>query len=283
MGKAPARSGPWHATELTLRWASGLALGVVALALTVLGGVAFDLFWLAAGLAVLIEWLRMTKVEAGALPVLLPAALAVLGLARLAGVPPPGLATLAAGGVALAAALAGARAARLWAALGFLYAAVIVIVPPEVRARAELGLVAVLWMFAVVWSTDVVAYFVGRAVGGPKLWPRVSPKKTWSGGIGGLAAGVAAGLLVALVADARLGVAPASLGSVALLSALASVASQAGDFGESALKRFFDVKDSSRLIPGHGGVMDRLDGFWAVSLLMGLILAASALAGGPIP
>jgi phosphatidate cytidylyltransferase len=141
-----------------------------------------------------------------------------------------------------------------------------------VREHPNLGLSGLLWMFAVVWATDIVAYFTGRSLGGPKLWPRVSPKKTWSGFLGGVTAAAIAGFLVAWSVQ-RLGVMPPfSLRNVIMLSIVASVASQLGDLGESALKRHCDVKDSSHLIPGHGGVMDRLDGFWAVALILGMVL-----------
>jgi phosphatidate cytidylyltransferase len=126
--------------------------------------------------------------------------------------------------------------------------------------------------------TDIAAYFTGRRLGGPKLWPRVSPKKTWSGFTGGLVAGTAAGLLVLQVAKAAGWTAPAGFVTVAAASVVASVASQLGDLAESALKRGFEVKDSSHLIPGHGGVMDRLDGFWAVALLFGAGFAVAYLA-----
>lgn len=163
-----------------------------------------------------------------------------------------------------------------WMAAGLAYAAVIAIVPPLVREHPQLGIVGILWMFAVVWFTDIVAYFTGRSLGGPKLWPSVSPKKTWSGFVGGLAAAVVAGAAVALIAR-RLGWdPPVPIFVVILLSALASVLSQGGDLAESALKRRFGTKDSGHLIPGHGGVMDRLDGFWAVAALMGLVLAAAS-------
>ena len=160
---------------------------------------------------------------------------------------------------------------------GFACASVIVVVPPLVRDQPALGLAGLLWMFAVVWTTDIAAYFTGRRFGGPKLWPHVSPRKTWSGFAGGLLAGTAAGLLAAIAAT-RLGWDPiVSPAVVVLFSAAASFISQLGDLGESALKRAFDVKDSGHLIPGHGGVMDRLDGFWSVSLLVGLLLASRHL------
>jgi phosphatidate cytidylyltransferase len=156
---------------------------------------------------------------------------------------------------------------------------VIATVPFVVRDDPRLAVVGVLWMFATVWVTDVAAYFVGRAVGGPKLWPRVSPKKTWSGFLGGVAAGTAAGVAVAAV-GARYGTqVPAPLWLVGLISALAASVGQLGDLAESALKRTYEVKDSGRLIPGHGGLMGRLDAFWAVCALVGVVLGALRLAG----
>jgi phosphatidate cytidylyltransferase len=136
-----------------------------------------------------------------------------------------------------------------------------------VRNLPQIGLAGVLWMFAVVWATDIGGYFAGRAFGGRKLWPRVSPKKTWSGFAGGTLAGIVAGCIVAAMFRVGLGV-----GWIIVLTALASMAGQAGDLGESVLKRRFGAKDSGHLIPGHGGLMDRLDAFWAVSLLCGLVM-----------
>jgi phosphatidate cytidylyltransferase len=108
----------------------------------------------------------------------------------------------------------------------------------------------------VVWVTDIGGYFAGRGIGGPKLWPRVSPKKTWAGAIGGFAAS-----LVVAVGFAVLGLGKTS--ALLFLAALFSIVSQLGDLFESAVKRRFGVKDSSQLIPGHGGLLDRLDGLVA--------------------
>jgi phosphatidate cytidylyltransferase len=116
--------------------------------------------------------------------------------------------------------------------------------------------------------TDICAYGAGRALGGPLLWPRVSPNKTWAGAVGGLAGGIAAGVLVAYAS--RIG----NLQAVAIVALVLSVLSQAGDLLESAVKRRFGAKDSSRLIPGHGGLMDRLDGFLVAAfaaLLIGIL------------
>ena len=133
------------------------------------------------------------------------------------------------------------------------------------RNDPTLGFAAILFVFAVVWLSDIVAYFAGRAIGGPKLMPRVSPKKTWSGAIGGTAGGVIGGVLVARY----FGI--ANLGSAAAVAFVLSLISQAGDLLESAIKRRFNTKDASQLIPGHGGLMDRLDGFVTAALAAVLI------------
>ena len=116
-------------------------------------------------------------------------------------------------------------------------------------------------VFAIVWTTDVLGYFAGRAFGGPKLWPAVSPKKTWSGAI----AGTVGAVVVALLVAAQFG----SFDRIAIIAValLLSIMAQAGDLFESWVKRRFDAKDSSHIIPGHGGVMDRLDGFWAAAVV----------------
>lgn len=271
---APPRQG---SSELGLRVASALAMGAAALLVTYQGGWIFALFWLAAAEAILFEWLAMTKCEPQLrLQLLLGTILAALAL--LVPFRDVGLLGIVAACVLAAGAIAfGPRRPRdrRWAAVGLAYAAVIAIVPPMVREHPQLGLVGILWMFAVVWASDIAAYFTGRRLGGPKLLPRVSPKKTWSGFLGGLVAGIAAGVLVVVLAEKLGPASPVDLVTVGVISAVASVLGQLGDLAESALKRRFGVKDSSHLIPGHGGVMDRLDAFWAVSALMGLILAGA--------
>jgi phosphatidate cytidylyltransferase len=266
------------ASELGVRLLSGLVLAAAALLAAVHGGWPFALFWLLAGIAVAAEWTAVTRLEpSGPIRAVTGVGLTVLTGAALLGAGAAWAVLASVGGAVLLLAFGGGRHDRLWAVAGFAAAAVIVVVPPAMRNHPEFGLAGLLWMFAVVWTTDIAAYFTGRRLGGPKLWPRVSPKKTWSGFGGGLLAGTVAGVLTASVAT-RLGWSPvASPGLVAFLSAGASVVSQLGDLAESALKRHFEVKDSGRLIPGHGGVMDRIDGFWAVSLLVGLLLAFRSL------
>jgi phosphatidate cytidylyltransferase len=276
---SPPVAKPGLSKELTNRIASAIVLIPLALATAYWGGWAFASFWLVAGMAMMVEWTNMTRIE----PLRPVQVIYGMGLTALTGL----FLTGAGFGISTATALAFLAAGilvtrgssrRLWGGLGFAYAAIIVLVPPIVRDHPDLGLVGLIWMFAVVWATDIAAYFTGRALGGPKLWPLVSPKKTWSGFFGGLFAGALAGFLVAWGAR-RLGwVSPFGLSGVIGLSLIASVASQLGDLGESALKRHCDVKDSSHLIPGHGGVMDRLDGFWAVSLILGVVLLIIRLA-----
>jgi phosphatidate cytidylyltransferase len=152
-----------------------------------------------------------------------------------------------------------------WVLVGALYAIALFIAPVVLRADAQLGMVAIFLMFAIVWTTDIAGYFAGRAIGGPKLAPSISPKKTWSGAIAGLAVAV----LIVMLATRFI---PQAKFSVLItLTILLSIVSQAGDLAESALKRRFDAKDASQIIPGHGGVMDRLDGFWAAALCAAII------------
>jgi phosphatidate cytidylyltransferase len=144
------------------------------------------------------------------------------------------------------------------------------------RDDAEYGFVAIILLYAVVWSTDIAAYFVGRAVGGPKLLPQVSPKKTWSGAVGGTLAAV---IVVVIVAKAAGLTAVAAIG---LIAVALSIVAQVGDLFESFLKRRFGAKDSGHLIPGHGGLMDRLDGFVTVAvfaLLIGLLRGGTEMPG----
>jgi phosphatidate cytidylyltransferase len=152
-----------------------------------------------------------------------------------------------------------------WSAAGVYYAGFPAIALIWLRSDASSGWHAILFLFLVVWTTDSAAYVFGRLIGGAKLAPRISPKKTWAGLIGGVACAAAASLAFAQMVNAP------GLPLAAVGAALALVA-QLGDLAESALKRLFGFKDSSGLIPGHGGVLDRLDGLVAASI------AAAALA-----
>ena len=146
---------------------------------------------------------------------------------------------------------------------GIVYIGVPVAALIWLRGLTPYGRDLVLALFAVVWATDTGAFFVGRILGGPKLAPRISPNKTWSGAIGGLAAGVLAAIAVDILSGWL------NLGSAIALALLVAVVAEVGDLVESMLKRRFKVKDAGALIPGHGGALDRLDS---------MLLAAPALA-----
>jgi phosphatidate cytidylyltransferase len=141
-----------------------------------------------------------------------------------------------------------------WIGLGFVYALAAFAASIVVRLDSVWGFTALMFILLVVWMTDIGGYFAGRGIGGPKLWPRVSPKKTWAGAIGGfvLSLAVAAGF-----AANGFG----KLMPLLVIAAVLTVLSQLGDLFESAVKRKFGVKDSGQIIPGHGGLLDRLDGY----------------------
>jgi len=136
------------------------------------------------------------------------------------------------------------------------------------RGDAESGRATVLFIILVVWASDIGAYLAGRLIGGPKLAPRISPGKTWSGAVGGLAAAVAVGLAVANLEPDGVPV------SAMLVAGCLGIASQLGDLLESGLKRRFGVKDSGRLIPGHGGLLDRLDGVLLAAPVAAVVILA---------
>lgn len=167
-------------------------------------------------------------------------------------------------GAAVVAWLTSAETSRL-SAIGVFYVGLPAVILLWLRQDRVSGFDAIIFLFLVVWTTDTMAYVAGRSIGGPKLWPQVSPNKTWSGFLGGLFAAMAISALFAAFVP---GGSPLRL---ALLGGALSLVSQGGDLAESALKRGFGVKDASHLIPGHGGLMDRLDGFVTASIAAGII------------
>lgn len=261
------------ASELRLRVLSALVLAAIVLSVTLLGGPVFRLVWVLVAGVVAYEWLAIVGARnpiAGGVGAVLAGF--ALGFAPLSD---PALA-----GVSAVLAFAGAVTTtrvedrRALEACGVAYALCFALVTPALRQVPEIGLFLIGWTFAVVWFTDIAAYFTGRALGGPKLMPSVSPKKTWSGALGGALAGTAGGMAVWALMPATAGL---GFGVVLAISLTASVVSQAGDLFESAIKRRFGTKDSSRLIPGHGGFLDRLDGYWAVLVFAGMLLYLARL------
>jgi phosphatidate cytidylyltransferase len=255
---APAAVAEQGSRNFLTRVMAALVLAPLAIAAAYAGG------WLWAALVTLatvglyVEWLtvvgearRMRVVVAGAV------ALALAGFCLAVGHVDAALLVLALG-LAAVALLAPER--RIWVATGFGYAAAAEMASVLVRLDRIYGFAALMLVLLVVWVTDIGGYFAGRGIGGPKLWPRVSPKKTWAGAIGGFAASLA-------VAGGFAAFGLSKTGPLLLLSAVLSMASQLGDLFESAVKRRFGVKDSSHIIPGHGGLLDRLDGFVAAVVL----------------
>ncbi len=254
------------AGDLRNRVASAIVMVVLAIAAVAIGGWTFVVFW--AGAAIVIYWEWNSMVSDGAKAPLAVAAAALLAAAAAAGAGRLGIAVgaVAAGAVAVAA-LGPPRPA--WRAAGVLYAGILGLATAGLRRDPQFGAAALYFLFAVVWATDILGYFVGRMVGGPRLAVRISPKKTWSGAAGGAAGAVAAGVGFAALSGYSM------VGSAAMAVVL-SLVSQGGDLLESAIKRRFGVKDTSHVIPGHGGLMDRLDGFIAaagVALLIGMVRA----------
>lgn len=251
-------------SNLVLRIVSSLVLAPVAIAAAWFGGVVFVAFWTIAAVIVLWEWQtlvcghdRNSVLAVGAAALIGAAAVLIVGWFGIA------IALVALGGFAIAA--LASRERRGWCVAGLVYAAAILIAPVLLRRDASFGFAAIMLLFVIVWLTDIAAYFAGRAIGGPKLMPRVSPKKTWSGAVGGTLAGVVGAVGVAHMSSV------ASLAAVAGVALVISVVSQGGDLLESAIKRRFNTKDASQLIPGHGGLMDRLDGFVAAAVAGALI------------
>jgi phosphatidate cytidylyltransferase len=255
---APAPIGEQGSRNLLLRVVAALVLAPAAIAIAYAGGAPWTLLVTLAAVGLYVEWLmivgtaRETRVVGSGV-----AALLIVGLCLAVGRIDASLLALAVGlaGVAL---LSPQR--RIWNATGFFYAAAAEIASILVRLDQVWGFVALILILLVVWVTDIGGYFAGRGIGGPKLWPRVSPKKTWAGAVGGFAASL-------VIAGGFAGFGLGKTGPLLLLGAVLSIASQLGDLLESAVKRHFGVKDSSQIIPGHGGLMDRLDGFVAAVVL----------------
>jgi phosphatidate cytidylyltransferase len=271
---APAGSAP-GSSNLVMRVVAALVLAPLALVLAYAGGWLWALLVTLASIGLFVEWLIVVGAGQVALSATGTVALAIMGFCAAFG---SLNVAIVVGVLGLAAIAFMARDRRVWAAAGFLYAMAALLASVLLRQDPVNGFAALIFVLLVVWASDIGGYFAGRAIGGPKLWPRVSPKKTWAGSLGGFVAslGVAAAFVLCGIGK------PVPL---AVLGAVLSVVSQLGDLFESAVKRKFGVKDSSHLIPGHGGLMDRLDGFvaaivaaWIFGFLRhGLHSAASGL------
>ena len=252
--------------DLTPRIVSGLVLAGVALAANWAGPITFAALVGIVALVMSWEWARVVRqpaLDTGLLAQLAAMPIPVAAVAL--GHPIAGLGALLVG-AAVVALLCRPRQPLL-SGLGVVYVGLPAMALIWLRNDAAYGQLAILFIYIIVWTTDTFAYTCGKLIGGPKLWPAISPMKTWAGTIGGVCFAALAGLVFACVIAH-----PAPFG-LALIGVLLSTAAQAGDLAESALKRTFAIKHASRLIPGHGGFLDRMDGIVAAAALAALLAA----------
>jgi phosphatidate cytidylyltransferase len=274
MSSQNAQSSPL--SNLQTRILSALALAALAILATWMGGLAFRSLIAIGGVLVFWEWQSITGYDKyGVLELAAPGAIAACAFMVMAGF--PALQSLVPAVFAMFFAIAAAvrRGVPFWFPAGVPYVLLPVLGLTALRGDTAGGLYAVVFLFAVVWGTDIFAYFGGRAFGGPKLVPLISPGKTWSGAVSGALAGIVAGVLVAAWAGAS------NLAMLAVMALALSVASQAGDLFESYLKRRFGLKDSGSMLPGHGGVMDRVDGLIGATVALYAICVISGYGTQP--
>lgn len=251
--------------DLGLRLLSAIVMAAVALIALEAGPVAFDVL-VAAGAAILAwEWTRLCGggrfgwtgiVQAVAVVAVVTAAWVISPLVSVA--------LIAAGGLGdYVAARVSGRVHPRWIAAGIAYIGLPCAAIVWLRGAEAGGEAVILWLLLTVWATDTGAYFAGRLVGGPRLAPRLSPKKTWAGLAGGAASAAAVGFVLPLL-DSRAPSPP----ELAVAGALLALVAQGGDLAKSFVKRRFGAKDASQLIPGHGGLFDRVDGLLAAGLVL---------------
>jgi phosphatidate cytidylyltransferase len=255
-------------SDLATRTIVGVVLAALAFTCVLFGGWPFRLLVVLAGALILLEWYEMTHVA--------PLALRVVGVALFLGICVASIwnSDFTQGSVMVTAVLSAAvmilsyltkQRGLYWGGLGFAYAMLPCVALLYLRDVPTRGSTIVLWVIALVVATDTGAYFSGRIIGGPKLLPSVSPKKTWAGLLGGMSCAGLVGFAFAHYTQIYNPI------LIAGLSALLAIVSQGGDLTESALKRAFNVKDSGHILPGHGGVMDRLDGLAFVAPTVALM------------
>lgn len=249
--------------DLAPRLASGLAMGALAAVCTFLGAAPFAALVIVVTLLLSWEWGRLVHGREGDLVIAVQAC-AAGGAAVLAALGFVGLGLLALPIGAILATLLSLGRHSTFSALGVFYAGVPAVALIWLRSDT-MGLLAVVFVIVVVIASDTAGFLAGRLMGGPKLWQRISPNKTWAGVIGAVVASSVAAALFWFVVPGS------SVARLAAMGLVLSFVAQAGDLAESAIKRRFGAKDASTLIPGHGGVMDRVDGLVAAATAVGLL------------
>lgn len=263
-------------SNLQTRIITALILGGLALWLTWLGGMAYAIFCCVVGIAVFYEWNELTRERWTILTQVIGWLFFVCFCVVLVMDQPAWqIFSVVAIGAGALAVISGRNAG--WTVSGFIYSTIPIAAMALLRGEEPFGFGAIVFLYAIVWGTDIAAYFNGRALGGPKLAPRFSPNKTWSGAIGGAAVAVAGGCLVAYLA---FDTTPGNI-YIPLLALVLSIAAQVGDIAESWVKRHFSAKDSGTLLPGHGGFMDRVDGL--ISAAVVLYLVGAIVSSADIP
>ena len=271
---APPPAPPASGSALGARIASALVMVPVALAIVWYGGPWISSLAALSAAIMAWEWGRLVGRSTRVVDDLLLAGMAAVSVLAGAYLAPWLGLLVGVAGILLLQRLAGVRnAAPIWTAAGLAW-----IIGPCIgfvwlRADPTEGPATAFWLLAVVWAIDTAAYVAGKTIGGPRLAPRISPKKTWAGLIGGLLAAVLVGLATALIVGSN------QIGRIALLSGALAIVEQIGDMAESFAKRRFGVKDSGNLIPGHGGLLDRLDGMLAVVVA---VVILSLVTGGSV-
>lgn len=262
---SPTVKKSFMSNELKLRIISSIILAILVLSITWIGGQTFTLLWAVAAILIMREFNRICSSQISfAQNISSFIALFLIIAAWLIGERETAIIIFIVGFVVLA--LWQFMFARcIWAACGLAYSALPFFAMSDLRSDNFNGLVVILLLYFCVWGADVFAYFAGRTIGGPKLAPKISPNKTWSGFIGSLVGA----LFLSYLVDIAAGFEPILIFFVIML--FAAIVSQLGDLMESSIKRKFDVKDSGTIIPGHGGVLDRVDGLVVAAVFLWLV------------
>jgi phosphatidate cytidylyltransferase len=264
------------ASNLQVRILSAVILAAIAIVATWIGGASFRLLIAIGGMIVFWEWQTITGYDKyGILEMAAPGAMVAAAFMVTAGFPALQSIVPATFAMFFAIAAVARRNVPYWFPAGVPYALLPMLGLAALRGESSTGLAAIIFLFSIVWATDIFAYFGGRTFGGAKLAPAISPGKTRSGAACGALAGVMAGVVAAAIAGSD------NLIWLAVLALVLSIASQAGDLFESFVKRRFGVKDSGTILPGHGGLMDRVDGLIGATVVLYLICVLSGYGADP--